>query len=205
MNHYLAEARANLSAYDLECLARYRYKVFVDHLGWPLPLASRDKEVEWDEFDNEDTLYIIARDAEGRVCGCARLLPTTKPHLLSTVFPVLALRNPRTEPDVWELSRFATCQIVDDRAQPASPDSMRCLLTEVMRLCQKLEARLLVGVAPYGMFRLYRKLGYDLRPDGIPHTIDGEAICAFSLSVTSDLPTAPSRTSEPTRVGLAAA
>ncbi|WP_408335810.1 acyl-homoserine-lactone synthase [Paraburkholderia agricolaris] len=178
-----------MSLDDIERLAQYRYKVFVDHLGWSLPLTSHDKQMEWDEFDNEDTQYIIARDSRGRICGCARLLPTTKPHLLSDVFQKLVARGPRCDSAVWELSRFSTCEIVGSRVQPGPADSMRRLLAEVMNLCQRLDARLLVGVAPYGMFRLYRKLGYSLRPDGIPQAINGETVCAFSLSVTSGLPT----------------
>ena len=67
-------------------LARYRHRVFVETLGWQL--QCRDA-LEWDQFDREDTLYVIAQNAVGDVIGTARLLPTTRPYLLSEVFPVL--------------------------------------------------------------------------------------------------------------------
>lgn len=67
-------------------LAVYRYEVFIKSLKWQLPV---DNGMERDQFDRPDTLYAVASNASGKVCGCARLLPTTKAYLLDEVFPGL--------------------------------------------------------------------------------------------------------------------
>jgi len=87
-------------------LAAYRYEVFIETLGWQLPV---ENGLERDQFDRPDTLYVIARDANESVCGCARLLPTTQAYLLDEVFPGLMNGAPAPHAsDVWELSRFST-------------------------------------------------------------------------------------------------
>jgi N-acyl-L-homoserine lactone synthetase len=68
---------------DLGC---YRHEVFVELLQWDL---NTPEGIEQDQFDRQDTVYVVARNDEGRINGCARLLPTTKPYLLGEVFPEL--------------------------------------------------------------------------------------------------------------------
>ena len=72
-------------------IASYRYKVFVEKLGWPLDCPD---QLELDEFDRDDTLYLAAKDETGAIVGTARLLPTTRPYLLSEVFPDLLGSDP---------------------------------------------------------------------------------------------------------------
>jgi len=67
-------------------LATYRHEVFIEALGWQLPV---ENGLERDQFDRPDTLYVVAQDTCGSVCGCARLLPTTQAYLLDEVFPGL--------------------------------------------------------------------------------------------------------------------
>jgi acyl homoserine lactone synthase len=68
-------------------LAHYRHQIFVEHLGWSLPMA--DACVERDQYDRDDTVYVIAQDEAASICGCARLLPTTRPYLLKELFAFL--------------------------------------------------------------------------------------------------------------------
>src|ERR1700759_1444519 len=88
-------------------LAAYRYKVFVEHLGWDLPITQIGSER--DQFDHPDTFYVVVKDVDERICGCPRRLPTTNPYLLVTVFPQLVGHQPLpASDDVWELSRYTT-------------------------------------------------------------------------------------------------
>lgn len=90
-------------------MARYRHRVFVERLGWKL--HCRDA-LELDQFDRDDTIYVIAQNEDGEVIGTARLLPTTRPYLLAEVFPHLLNGAPAPDaPDVWELSRFASMDL----------------------------------------------------------------------------------------------
>lgn len=87
-------------------MARYRHRVFVEKPGWQL--HCRDA-LELDQFDRDDTVYVIAQNEDGEVICTARLLPTTRPYLLGEVFPqLLNGAAPPEVPEVWELSRFAS-------------------------------------------------------------------------------------------------
>ncbi|WP_197329309.1 acyl-homoserine-lactone synthase [Ralstonia syzygii] len=127
-------------------LAHYRHQIFVGQLGWQLPMA--DGMFERDQYDRDDTVYVVARDANGTICGCARLLPTTRPYPLKDVFaPLLMKGMPAPEsPGVWELSRFA--------------------------------ARQLIGVTFVSMVRLFRRIGVRAHHAGPVRCIGGRPVVA---------------------------
>lgn len=160
-------------------VAQYRHKVFVEHLGWQL---DTDNNMESDQFDRPDTVYVIARNDEGQVFGCARLLPSTHPYLLGEVFPQLlnGLPPPRT-PDVWELSRFAAMdfdnQTTSAMGQFSSPIAVR-LLQESIACAVAHGAKRLITVSPLGVERLLRKAGFHAHRAGPPMVIEGHAIFA---------------------------
>jgi N-acyl-L-homoserine lactone synthetase len=65
-----------------------RKRVFVDRLGWDLP--SRQSWLEVDQFDSAYAVYLISRElGTGRHQGSVRLLPSTQPHVLASLFPAL--------------------------------------------------------------------------------------------------------------------
>src|ERR1041384_1478666 len=85
---------ANRHRYAAELLAhfRLRHEIYVVERNWK-DLARADG-LERDQFDDVDATYILAID-DGQVIGGSRLVPTTRPHLLSEVFPYLAsVRGP---------------------------------------------------------------------------------------------------------------
>jgi hypothetical protein len=45
-------------------LSVYRRKVFIDRLGWDLP---SEDDCEQDQFDRDDTVYLVAQDDVGEV------------------------------------------------------------------------------------------------------------------------------------------
>ncbi|MFA5119989.1 acyl-homoserine-lactone synthase [Zavarzinia sp.] len=87
----------------LDAMFRLRHQVFVEELGWHLPLA-RDG-MESDQFDGPRTVYLVYRDALGRVAGSMRLIPTTDPHVLGDVFPQLCSGPVPRSPAIYESSR----------------------------------------------------------------------------------------------------
>lgn len=104
----IAGTQATLAKDTMNDLARFRYRVFVEMLGWDLPC--RDG-LELDQFDREDTVYLVAHKDE-QVVGTARLLPTHLPYLLGEVFPQLMGQQPLPQdPAIWELSRFTAVDL----------------------------------------------------------------------------------------------
>ena len=173
MEFVLADAES-LPKYLYEALGRYRYRVFVERLGWRLDTPPG---IERDQFDRPDTVHVIARDEEHQIVGCARLLPTTGPYLLGKVFPQLmnGLPPPST-PDVWELSRFAVVDLHTWRTG-ISGQKPSALEVDILRrsadYVTSKGAKRLLTVSPLAMERLLRKTGFHVHRAGPPVLVDG--------------------------------
>ncbi|PPK46546.1 acyl homoserine lactone synthase [Trinickia symbiotica] len=162
-------------------LAQYRHQVFVEQLGWDLPLA--DSRSERDQYDRADTVYVVARDESDTICGCARLLPTTRPYLLRDVFPfLLAPDMPAPEaPDVWELSRFAASP--ETARDESASWAVRPMLASVVECAAQLGARQLIGVTFASMERLFRRIGVHAHRAGPAQRIDGRMVVACWIDI----------------------
>ena len=169
---------------DLEvALAAYRYEVFIETLRWQLPV---ENGLERDQFDRPDTLYVIASDARGSVCGCARLLPTTQPYLLDEVFPGLMSGAPAPHAlDVWELSRFSTKAIGESSTPPRDEARRRfcALFAAVVRAAIEQGAARLITFTAMGVERILRSIGMHAHRVGPPQLIDGEPVLALWIEL----------------------
>ncbi|TAM18572.1 MAG: GNAT family N-acetyltransferase [Pandoraea sp.] len=162
-------------------LGLVRHEVFVRRLGWSLPDIQGAAAVEWDRFDGENTVQIVALDSRRRVCGCARLIPTTGQYLLQDLLPRSLNIDLPCSPTVWELSRFAASVISDD--SPSSISGMR-LFPHAMAIAASLGATRIVGAVTRAIARLYRRFGLELRqiePVGERHALPF-MVCAIDLS-----------------------
>ncbi|MGF6754911.1 acyl-homoserine-lactone synthase [Paraburkholderia sp. GAS42] len=170
-------------------LGAYRYRIFVERLGWELPDVLENDASEWDQFDEGATVHLVALSTEQHICGCARLMPTTGRYLLRDVFPELIGPNPLpSSPSVWELSRFAgsgspscTGRTRDHRAPGMH------LFPYAMAVALAFGATQVIGVVSHSVERLYRRFGLDLQrifPVSPPR--DASVIaCAVELSPTT--------------------
>lgn len=159
-------------------LASYRHRVFIEALHWRIPC---DPGLERDQFDRVDTLYVIAVDTSGSVCGCARLLPTTRPYLLGAVFPELMNGHPAPQSyDVWELSRFSTTPAYEPSAMSRGEarTRLRTLLGAVVEVAASQGASRLIMVTVLGAERILRALGVHVHRAGPPHLVDGKPTLA---------------------------
>ena len=168
-------------------VAHYRHQVFVERLGWQL---DAENGAEIDEFDRADTVYVAIEDGQGDIAGCARLLPTTSPYLLSEVFPQLlnGLAPPR-DPTVWELSRFAAMDFNRSAGVPLaqfSSSATAALMRGAMSCAASLGAERLLTVSPVGIERLIRRLGITAHRAGPPMVIGGHAIFACWIEIRAN-------------------
>ncbi len=165
-------------------LGRYRHTVFIERLGWRLDTPAG---VERDQFDRPDTVYVVAQDDGGRITGCARLLPTTRPYLLGEVFPqLLNGLPPPASPDVWELSRFAAVDLNGGAAPVGSQFSASiaaALLRESVACAAAHGAKRLISVSPVGVERLIQRAGFRAHRAGPPMIVDGHPIFACLIEV----------------------
>jgi acyl homoserine lactone synthase/acyl-homoserine lactone synthase len=90
-----------------------RKEVFIDLLGWDVPMLAG--QFELDHFDDPHARYLILIDEDGRHRASARLLPTTRPHILDSLYPFLCEDAVPRGPTTFEITRFCL-----DRHQTAA-------------------------------------------------------------------------------------
>ena len=92
---------------ELRAMHEMRYRVVVCEWGWDIPGVIVGYEA--DQFDTEETVYVIVQNDEDEVVASARMNPTLQPHMLSELFADCCDLQPwPVGPDVWECSRFVT-------------------------------------------------------------------------------------------------
>jgi N-acyl-L-homoserine lactone synthetase len=177
-----ADARLRFSKHLIE-MHHDRKRVFIDQLGWRLPTVGSWLEV--DEFDNEYTVYLIACSADDdRHLASVRLLPTTRPHMLGSLFAGLSEHGPLVGDDVWEISRFTVAPVGLSGS-------------EVMRVCQYLavahvEFALLNNIGRYILVGEAHRLpilcsmGWKVRPLSLPTDCDGKKIVSMEVTISED-------------------
>lgn len=177
-----------LSAAMLFDMAHYRYRVFVQMLGWKLQPRER---LELDRFDRRDTRYVLALDDSGSVRGMARLLPTERPYLLADEFPeLLGGQAAMRSASVWELSRFAA--IDPDAPRPAdarfgaSADAL-ALLDSVMKTACAAGVHQLVTVSPLGIERMLARAGITATRLAPPVRLGPHALFACRIELAPSL------------------
>lgn len=163
-------------------VAAYRHKIFIERLGWQLPVQNG---LERDQFDRPDTIYVVARDDHGDICGCARLLPTTHPYLLGEIFPQLMNGLPvPASLDVWELSRFAAADLkAGSSTNEQQARSSRELLAAAVAVARDHGADRLITVSPLGVERLLHRMGVHAHRAGPPVFVDGKPIFACWIDI----------------------
>ena len=164
---------------ELNRLFNYRYDVFVKHLKWDLYLSKDNHELKFeiDQFDNTHTHYVVAKDTNDNIIGCARLLPTSQDYLLEEVFPELlnGMQAPKSD-FIWELSRFTAMDLVSHGLE-TKPDLISEasieLMSATLRVAKKLGAKKIVSVSPVGVERMLRMAGFKARRMGPPTMVNG--------------------------------
>ncbi|RQT24904.1 GNAT family N-acetyltransferase [Burkholderia contaminans] len=141
-------------------LGAFRYDVFVGRLGWQLPGADATSLTEWDQFDRGRTIHVVSVDQAQRICGCARLIPTTQPYLLQTLCAPSAALDLPCAPTIWELSRFAARCGVSPTTRAST--GMQ-LFPSILAIAASLGATCVIGAMTRAVARLYQRCGLALQ------------------------------------------
>lgn len=157
-----------------------RKRVFVDRLGWSLP--ARQSWIEVDEFDNEFAVYLLARSAAtGPHEGSVRLLPSTRRHMLGSIFSNLCAGPVPTGEDCWEISRLVT-------SPPAIAGTSIVKLHRLLALAL-LEFASLNSIERYTLVAEAHRvpallsIGWRVLPLGLPVETKGETLQALQIFV----------------------
>lgn len=182
-------AQRDLDPGQARRLYAFRHHVFVDRLGWDLPGAQDGLEI--DQFDREDTIYILGRDSGGDLWGCARLLRTSGPFLLGEVFPQLMAYEPLPcSDDVWEISRFCSLDL-ERRSAGASRRlqttvwGCRQILAATVECALQHQARRLIAVSAVSVEKILQRLGVDYRRTGPDMDFGEHKVFGFWLELNT--------------------
>lgn len=97
---------------DLDSMYRLRYKVFFEKKNWKV---NHQNNIEKDEYDENNTYYLIYKDAKGIVRGCIRFIEMIHPCMFDTCFSeALPDLHEFKRPGYWETSRFAVDTTLDE-------------------------------------------------------------------------------------------
>ncbi|QNA86846.1 autoinducer synthase [Sphingomonas sp. So64.6b] len=160
-----------------------RKRVFVDLLRWDVPVIADRFEV--DQFDGPGAQYLLLSDPAGAHLASVRLLPTTRPHILDTLFAGLCDGPVPAGPAILEITRFC----LDRRLSAAARLSVRNQLVSAL-VDHALGAGIAsyTGVAEIGWLQQILAFGWHCRPLGLPAMSSRTMLGALCIEITPDTP-----------------
>ena len=174
----LPECRFGFAAALME-MHHDRKQVFVDRFGWRLP--AKGSWLEVDQFDNDYAVYLLARSPEGRHRGSVRLLPSSRPHMLSTLFSHLCPGGVPGGDDCWEISRLVTSHA--GTAGTALLRVHRLLALALVEFAHANGIRRYTLVAEAQRVPALLSVGWPVTPLGLPTLVEGEQLQALQIEM----------------------
>jgi acyl-homoserine lactone synthase len=176
MIHIVTAENRERYADAMEQAFRLRHRVFVDEMKWTDLRKEDGREV--DQFDDEHALHMLyLRD--GEVLGYQRMLPTTRPHLLSEVMPQLCEDERPAGSHVWEWTRYCVQPAHRERGRALSPVANALLSGIVEWGLASGVSTILIEMNPLWLLRLVQ-LHFRTTPLGLPQTIAGQETVAVT-------------------------
>ena len=160
-----------------------RKSVFIDLLKWDLPVL--DGRYEIDQFDDRHARYLIITDIDHQHLASARLLPTTRQHILGTLFPALCSGQVPRGPRVWEITRFC----LGRQLRSAERREIRNQLVSALAT-HALETGIdtYTGVAEMAWLQQILSFGWQCRALGEPLPNQGCLLGALEITITPETP-----------------
>lgn len=183
MLHIIQSAARSASDAVLRSMFAARKSVFVDLLKWDVPVL--DGRYEIDQFDDVHATYLILADPDGTHLGSARLLPTTRPHILDSLYAELCDEAPPQAADIFEITRFCLDRGLSARERRQVRDMLVTALVD-HALASGITAY--SAIAEMGWFQQILAFGWRCMPLGLPRVIDGTMLAALRIEITPETP-----------------
>ena len=179
MIHIVTPENDYLYCDEMEQAYRLRHQVFVEELGW-IDLVKPDGR-EIDQFDDKHAVHMLYIE-RGIVLGYQRMLPSTRPHLLSEIMPELCEGERPVGSHIWELTRYCVGRGHREKAgRLASPPANALLSGMVEWGLQIGVSTVIAEIEPATMLRLVQ-LHFRPLPLGLPMRIAGRDTIAVTLT-----------------------
>jgi acyl-homoserine lactone synthase len=173
-------AADNISAYAdaMEQAYRLRHTVFVEEMGWSNLRRPDGREI--DQFDDGRALHMLYLEGD-RLVGYQRMLPSMRPHLLSSVLPHLCDGDFPVGPHIWEWTRYCVTKEHRDRGRLLSPVGNLLLSAVVEWGLENGVSKIIIEMNPIWLLRLVQ-LHFRVTPLGIPQEDGKDSIVAVTAA-----------------------
>ena len=174
MIHLVSKANRHLYGPQIEEMHRLRKVHFVDERGWSNMTVRGGGE--YDDSDDERTLYFLALDEEGKIGVSMRARPTDDKCIVADIFPQLI--HPETAPcksaQCWEISRIFSTRRFRTRSGLRRRDEV--FLASMEAAVDRGVTRL-VGIIDTYLLPQAMRFPWSLKPLGLPTAYpEGEMI-----------------------------
>lgn len=158
-----------------------RKREFVDNKGWRLPHTDR---AEWDAYDTPSASYVVV-ERDGHCLGGARIIKTSAhtygPYrymLLDAAEGILEAGIPKEMlptnlpqcDTVVEATRFVVDNTLGRRE---ILETYSRIVVGVQERSAQLGAETILALMPCAVYRIFRRLGFEIEEIGSPGEIDG--------------------------------
>ncbi|KLK93872.1 autoinducer synthase [Microvirga vignae] len=178
MIHIVTPQNIHLYQDEMEQAYRLRHRIFVDEMKWT-DLAKPDGR-EIDQFDNEHAVHMLCV-ADGKVLGYQRMLPSTRPHLLSDILPQLCEDERPVGAHIWEWTRYCVDPAHRERGRALSPVANALLSGIVEWGLESGINTIIIEMNPLWLLRLVQ-LHFRTIPLGLPQSVGGQDVVAVTAS-----------------------
>lgn len=180
---FMQDDRSAASDAVMRAMFEARKRVFVDLLGWDVPVLAGKYEL--DQFDDTHARYLILADGNQNHLASVRLLPTTRPHILDTLFAELCDNPPPRGPATYEITRFC----LDRSLRAAERRRWRdALVAGLAHYALEHRITTYTGVAEQGWLEQILAFGWNARLLGAPRAIGGMMLGALRIDIEPETP-----------------
>lgn len=176
MLHIVTNQNADLYRAELDQAFQLRHQVFVEEKKW-IDLARKDGR-ERDRFDDDRAVHMLFI-SDGQVIGYQRMLPSTRPHLLTDVLRDLCEGEPPAGSNIWEWTRYCVAAGHRERGRMLSPVANALLCGIVEWGLRDGVDTIIIEMNPLWLLRLVQ-LHFRVTPLGVPQFVGGEETVAVT-------------------------
>jgi acyl-homoserine lactone synthase len=178
MIHIVTPENQHLFRDEMEQAYRLRHRVFVEEMKWT-DLAKPDGR-EIDQFDDQHAVHMLYID-NGKVLGYQRMLPSTRPHLLSDVLPQLCEDVRPVGSHIWEWTRYCVEAGHRERGRALSPVANALLSGIVEWGLESGISTIIIEMNPLWLLRLVQ-LHFRTIPLGLPQRVGDQDVLAVTAT-----------------------
>lgn len=183
MIYAISKHNRALFARELDSMYRDRKRVFVDWLKWGVPVV--DDIYEIDQYDTDDAVYIVSAEPEtGRHLASFRLMPSTKPHMLQEIFPMLCEGGAPVGRDIWEMTRIC---LSPSLPRKEAQRNLGLAWLGTIEFCLPRGITTITGLTHVMFISSFLAAGIDLEPLGPPKDFNGTQYGAIRVPISKEL------------------